>query len=158
MKYSIPDKRELTKFEIEFLTYLFGKEKSEWTNLIGNLKVIARCGCGKFGRDRGKESGHGDAAEFPWLRHAARDSGIVDGGARGALDPECAAIFRPPALDQSSFGLFGAHAFAGSDCFGWLPPLGRSRCAWWCVSGGFCDGRGDDSGFVGGCSLVAPNL
>ncbi|WP_405246157.1 hypothetical protein [Cellulophaga sp. Asnod2-G02] len=47
MRYSIPDKRELTKSEIEFLTYLFGKEKSEWTNLIGNLKVIARCGCGK---------------------------------------------------------------------------------------------------------------
>jgi len=47
MKYSIPDKRELTKSEIEYLTYLFGKEKSEWTNLIGNLKVIARCGCGK---------------------------------------------------------------------------------------------------------------
>ncbi|WP_031427311.1 hypothetical protein [Flavimarina sp. Hel_I_48] len=47
MKYSIPDTRELTKSEIEFLTYLFGKEKSEWTNLIGNLKVIARCGCGK---------------------------------------------------------------------------------------------------------------
>jgi hypothetical protein len=47
MNYSIPDKRELTKSEIEFLTYLFGKEKSEWTNLIGNLKVIARCGCGK---------------------------------------------------------------------------------------------------------------
>tara|TARA_R110001583_G_scaffold194654_1_gene366117 strand:+ start:1745 stop:2113 length:369 start_codon:yes stop_codon:yes gene_type:complete len=46
MKYSIPDKRELTKSEIEFLTYLFGKEKSEWINLIGNLKVIARCGCG----------------------------------------------------------------------------------------------------------------
>lgn len=47
MKYSILDKRELTKSEIEFLTYLFVKEKSEWTNLIGNLKVIARCGCGK---------------------------------------------------------------------------------------------------------------
>ena len=47
MKYSIPDKRELTKSEIEFLTYLFVKEKSEWTNLIGNLKVIARCGSGK---------------------------------------------------------------------------------------------------------------
>ena len=47
MKYSIPDKRELTKSEIEFLTYLFGKEKTEWTKLIGNLKVIARCGCGK---------------------------------------------------------------------------------------------------------------
>ena len=47
MKYSIPDKRELTKSEIEFLTYLFVKEKSEWTNLIGNLKIIARCGCGK---------------------------------------------------------------------------------------------------------------
>ncbi|WP_339918468.1 hypothetical protein [Yeosuana marina] len=47
MKYSIPDKRELTKSEIEFLTYLFGKEKSESINLIGNLKVIARCCCGK---------------------------------------------------------------------------------------------------------------
>ncbi|MCM4164802.1 MULTISPECIES: hypothetical protein [unclassified Arenibacter] len=47
MKYSIPDKRELTKSEIEFLTFLFEKEKSEWTNLIRNLKVIARCGCGK---------------------------------------------------------------------------------------------------------------
>ena len=45
MKYSIPDKRELTESEIEFLNYLFGKEKSEWINLIGNLKVIARCGC-----------------------------------------------------------------------------------------------------------------
>lgn len=45
MKHSIPDKRELTKTEIEFLTYLFGKEKSEWINLIGNLKVIARCSC-----------------------------------------------------------------------------------------------------------------
>ena len=47
MKYSIPNKRELTKYEIEFLTYLFEKEKAEWTNLIWNLKVIARCGCGK---------------------------------------------------------------------------------------------------------------
>jgi len=46
MKYSIPDKRELTKSEIEFLAYLFEKEKPEWTNLIENLKVIARCGCG----------------------------------------------------------------------------------------------------------------
>ena len=46
MKYCIPDKRELTKSEIKFLTYLFEKEKSEWNNLIENLKVIARCGCG----------------------------------------------------------------------------------------------------------------
>ncbi len=46
MKYSIPEKRELTKSETEFLTYLFRKEKSEWNNLIGNLKVIASCGCG----------------------------------------------------------------------------------------------------------------
>lgn len=45
MKYNIPDKRELTNSEIEFLTYLFKKEKSEWINLISNLKVIARCGC-----------------------------------------------------------------------------------------------------------------
>ncbi|MGY5353463.1 hypothetical protein [Wenyingzhuangia sp. IMCC45467] len=45
MKYSIPDKRELTKHEIEFLTYLFEKEKSEWRSIIPNLKVIARCGC-----------------------------------------------------------------------------------------------------------------
>lgn len=47
MKYSVSDKRELTNSEIEFLIYLFGKEKSEWTNSIRNLKVIARCGCGK---------------------------------------------------------------------------------------------------------------
>lgn len=47
MKYSIPYKRELSTSEIELLTYLFEKEKSEWTNLIGNLKIIARCGCGK---------------------------------------------------------------------------------------------------------------
>lgn len=47
MKYSIPDKRELTKSEIKFLTYLLEKEKPEWTNLIENLKVIARCGCEK---------------------------------------------------------------------------------------------------------------
>jgi len=46
MNYSIPDKRELTKSEIEFLTYIFEKEKPKWTNLIGDLKVIARCGCG----------------------------------------------------------------------------------------------------------------
>ena len=47
MKYSIPNKRELTKSETEFLTYLFEKEKPEWNSLIGTLKVIARCGCGK---------------------------------------------------------------------------------------------------------------
>ena len=47
MKYSIPDKRKLTKTEIDFLTTLFIKEKTEWINLIRELKVIARCGCGK---------------------------------------------------------------------------------------------------------------
>jgi hypothetical protein len=46
MKYSISNKRELTHTEIEFLRYLFTKEKSEWIDLIHNLKVIARCGCG----------------------------------------------------------------------------------------------------------------
>ncbi|WP_178989656.1 hypothetical protein [Winogradskyella schleiferi] len=46
MEYSIQDKRELNQAEIEFLTYLFEKEKTEWTDLIKNLKVIARCGCG----------------------------------------------------------------------------------------------------------------
>ena len=46
MEYIIQDKRELNQTEIKFLTYLFEKEKTEWTNLIGNLKVIARCGCG----------------------------------------------------------------------------------------------------------------
>lgn len=46
MKYSIPDKRELIKPEIEFLTYLFKKTKPEWNNTIEDLKVIARCGCG----------------------------------------------------------------------------------------------------------------
>ena len=47
MKYSIPDKRELSKTESELLTYLFEKEKPEWKKLIEKLKVIARCGCGK---------------------------------------------------------------------------------------------------------------
>ncbi|WP_298325559.1 hypothetical protein [uncultured Dokdonia sp.] len=46
MKYSIPEKRELTKYEIEFLTYLCEKEKKEWLTQIKGLKVIARCGCG----------------------------------------------------------------------------------------------------------------
>lgn len=46
MQYSIPEKRELTTSETKMLAHLFTKEKSEWTNLIGNLKVIARCGCG----------------------------------------------------------------------------------------------------------------
>ncbi|RRO13461.1 hypothetical protein [Flavobacteriaceae bacterium 14752] len=47
MKYSIPDKRELTEPEIEFLTYLFREEKTEWIKLISSLKIIARCGCSK---------------------------------------------------------------------------------------------------------------
>lgn len=46
MKYSTQDKRELTYKEIEFLTYIFEEEKSEWISLIPELKVIARCGCG----------------------------------------------------------------------------------------------------------------
>ena len=46
MEYSISEKRELSKKEIEFLTYIFKKEKTEWINLITKLKVIARCGCG----------------------------------------------------------------------------------------------------------------
>ena len=46
MKYNISDKRKLTNSEIKFLTFLFKKEKPEWNNLIKNLKVIARCGCG----------------------------------------------------------------------------------------------------------------
>ncbi|WP_241479995.1 hypothetical protein [Kordia jejudonensis] len=32
---------------MEFLNYLFERETSEWANLTRNLKVIARCGCGK---------------------------------------------------------------------------------------------------------------
>nr|WP_321244453.1 hypothetical protein [uncultured Psychroserpens sp.] len=47
MKYSIPDKRILRIIEIEFLTYLFEKEKLEWIDLIQDLRVIARCGCEK---------------------------------------------------------------------------------------------------------------
>ena len=47
MKYSIPDKRELTTIEAEFLLQLCQKEKPEWTSLIEDLKVIARCACGK---------------------------------------------------------------------------------------------------------------
>ncbi|MDO6739437.1 hypothetical protein [Wenyingzhuangia sp. 2_MG-2023] len=46
MEYSISHKRELTKYEIEFLTYLFENSKPEWVSLIPNLKVVARCGCG----------------------------------------------------------------------------------------------------------------
>ena len=46
MKYSIPHKRELTLTEIELLSYLFDNEKPEWSDLIKNLKVIGRCGCG----------------------------------------------------------------------------------------------------------------
>ena len=47
MKYSIPDKRELAKPEMELLNYLISKQKPEWKNSTKNLKVIARCGCGK---------------------------------------------------------------------------------------------------------------
>ena len=47
MKYSIPDKRELKISEMDLLNYLFSKEKPEWKNVTKNLKVIARCGCGK---------------------------------------------------------------------------------------------------------------
>ena len=46
MQYSIPDKRELTPIEIQFLVYLFRTVKPEWLNEISKLKVIARCGCG----------------------------------------------------------------------------------------------------------------
>lgn len=65
MKYSIPDKREMTKSEIEFLIYLFGKEKPEWIHLIDTLKVIARCSCGKcptiiFGKSFDSEVQKGD--------------------------------------------------------------------------------------------------
>ena len=47
MKYSIPDKRELSETEKEFLTFIFNSEKPEWIGLIDILKVIARCGCGE---------------------------------------------------------------------------------------------------------------
>jgi hypothetical protein len=47
MKYSIPEKRELTNYEMELLVYLCTKEKPEWIGLLNNLKVIARCGCDK---------------------------------------------------------------------------------------------------------------
>jgi len=47
MKYSIPDKRELTSLEVDLLTFLFEKEKPEWINLVDRLKIVARCGCGK---------------------------------------------------------------------------------------------------------------
>jgi len=46
MKYSIPDKRELTRIERDLLLYLSTNEKAEWIEIIGSLKVIARCGCG----------------------------------------------------------------------------------------------------------------
>lgn len=64
MDYSIPHKRDLTKSEIELLIYLFEKEKPEWINLIGNLNVIARCGCGNcptilFGKTLNSKIQHG---------------------------------------------------------------------------------------------------
>ena len=46
MNYSIPEKRELTKTEIDFLEYLFQNQKPEWKNFSKKLKVIAKCGCG----------------------------------------------------------------------------------------------------------------
>lgn len=65
MKYSIPEKRELTKSERELLVYLCTKEKPEWLSLLSNLKVIARCGCGKcptilFGKTLDSEIQQGD--------------------------------------------------------------------------------------------------
>jgi len=47
MEYSIPDRRELTTTEIQFLSYLFKTGKPEWSNFSEKLKIIARCGCGK---------------------------------------------------------------------------------------------------------------
>jgi hypothetical protein len=47
MEYSIPEKRELSEIEVQLLSHLFKMEKPEWISLIGNLNVIARCGCGK---------------------------------------------------------------------------------------------------------------
>lgn len=47
MEYSIPERRELSEIEVQFLLHLFKMEKPEWISLIGKLKVIARCGCGK---------------------------------------------------------------------------------------------------------------
>ena len=46
MEHQISHERELTKYEIDFLTYLFESSKSEWISLITELKVVARCGCG----------------------------------------------------------------------------------------------------------------
>ena len=40
MKYSISDKRELTKSETEFLNNLFGKEKPKWSDLIEKGSLI----------------------------------------------------------------------------------------------------------------------
>ena len=47
MEYFITHKRELNEKEKELLHFLFNKEKTEWESLIDNLKIIARCGCGK---------------------------------------------------------------------------------------------------------------
>ena len=47
MEYSISEKRKLSENEINLLEYLFKKEKPEWINIIPNLKVIGKCGCGK---------------------------------------------------------------------------------------------------------------
>jgi len=47
MDYSIKHLRELNEKEKELLRFMFSKEKPEWLSLINNLKIIARCGCGK---------------------------------------------------------------------------------------------------------------
>ncbi|MDO6739334.1 hypothetical protein [Wenyingzhuangia sp. 2_MG-2023] len=47
MTYNISENRNLSDVEFNLLKYLFKKEKPEWINIINNLKVIGKCGCGE---------------------------------------------------------------------------------------------------------------
>jgi hypothetical protein len=47
MEYDIPDRRDLKQEEYDLLFWLISIEKPDWLKVLPNLKVIARCGCGK---------------------------------------------------------------------------------------------------------------
>ncbi|AZQ63808.1 hypothetical protein EI427_16715 [Flammeovirga pectinis] len=47
MKYSIPIKRKLKNEEYKLLEYLFKKEKKDFLDILPEIVVIGRCGCGK---------------------------------------------------------------------------------------------------------------
>jgi hypothetical protein len=47
MEYAIKYSRELNSTEIEILQKILSQEKSSFRHKIQQLKVVARCGCGK---------------------------------------------------------------------------------------------------------------